>query len=1455
MKRYRIVLGALAALLAGVLVEAAPAAAAQMKTVYNSPYVSFSPDGQAWTTNAGDRNIRWYKKGETVSTGIASALREPEEGEHYYYRKAEGSLAVDRWVVEHAPGQCIHDDYPSDYHGISYGQQICKARHYSGWLAYCADCGEAVSDILVYMSREAAETIDYIPIGIDYYSLCPFCGNLEQGRTFEHTCKTVSANMYRVIYDANFPEDAENSWGCMTYSLHMYGDAEEYEGTPLTPVKELSQNEYSCTGYRFAGWNRMPDGTGDAYEDGARIWNLTSKNWNGHPGRNEEGTVILYAQWEPVESTLRIDPNGGTYMGKKGITEITKQYGETYTPDAALVDPPAGYVVTFQVNGGTAIRPAETVMCFREWAMVQSFFGFFKNGIYRFIAPEGSSDTLRAVYEPGSVVLPRAERAGYSFGGWYYDTEFRIPAGGEGDSITPARNLTLYAQWVNLELKAVDNYRAYGGSGAVDLSWQMPDGQGKTYLLYQSTDGEKWVKISAADDSCEETNIHIKVKKTGRKENYTVPQTGIYTVVLSGAQGGSCKSYKGGKGGSMELKLWMEKDEVLTFEVGGSDGYNGGGSGSVYGGGGGCTVLSSDKKGIIAVAGGGGGASESGNGGVGGSSAFVTETEYAGEDGMAGGGGGFRGGAAGGYILHTHGLACYEEVSGTISAGPDFYGAYTPGYSEIFAENTTISGMSACARGHSSSYNPVVRLRVGNESTYLETPHAGILTFRDMDTNTEKDVWGMGADDAATTVTVFFIHEDGRVTSGTVLTDRLGHTVTVGTEVWYRNGNYTEERSVYTCTFSKKEFSGTITTKPHADCQYPVGSFHGIGSEYEMKGTYRFEVGEDIKGVYIEAARSTSTWGAGCWMSIGVQNVSYQYSGRTLMCGYEEGQIESSLPAYGGSSYVNPDAVLDHLLIPGDREGDGYAVLDSVQLGFQEELEMENVKAADLAAPCAVSLNSVEKISAGDGVVSVSWKKPGDKGTIYYHKAEAYLKGSTSLLCTSNITQNTLVSGVAGYYYVIDGEKNSVADSSGRYITAENVEVSLAEGEKYLHLAAVDAAGNISETTHVQINAESVPWNIATRQLQIRAGENVHAAEEKTYYIKCDGVTPFLLVHSAYMDGPVTKENRLAYSIFESPMYGQSIIYTPSGEKQEKLIYSTKGALPLIRYPYSVTRYSDGERSLDAEQMFTLGMEAHGQRLNVVPRAGAVFMEKGIQKTYYSELTSDTDNGIILVGDGEGPVISGMDALSDSQLIDRLEETVRLYLTVTDDLSGVAEFYLKVTNRDNYSTKIFYSEGNIIELDITSAEPLFTGEFTVTACAKDNVGNVTEVSRTVTEFALETEIERILPPHDPVFKCGESGILHINVYGYADRAEVEFPPELAAVDERLKKVVFDYSDMQLYRQESAIQFMVPLYMSGDREYSLTIRAFKGDKILESYPTLYITSEGGNVLSEFRTRLR
>ena len=85
--RYGRYLTGLLVLGIALLFSIQPEAAAK-KTIYNSPYVSFSPDGRAFTTCAGDRNYVWYARDEstTVYTQIPSLLRSGS-GRTYLYRE------------------------------------------------------------------------------------------------------------------------------------------------------------------------------------------------------------------------------------------------------------------------------------------------------------------------------------------------------------------------------------------------------------------------------------------------------------------------------------------------------------------------------------------------------------------------------------------------------------------------------------------------------------------------------------------------------------------------------------------------------------------------------------------------------------------------------------------------------------------------------------------------------------------------------------------------------------------------------------------------------------------------------------------------------------------------------------------------------------------------------------------------------------------------------------------------------------------------------------------------------------------------------------------------------------------------------------------------------------------------------------------------------------------------
>lgn len=90
-----------------------------------------------------------------------------------------------------------------------------------------------------------------------------------------------------------------------------------------------------------------------------------------------------------------------------------------------------------------------------------------------------------------------------------------------------------------------------------------------------------------------------------------------------------------------------------------------------------------------------------------------------------------------------------------------------------------------------------------------------------------------------------------------------------------------------------------------------------------------------------------------------------------------------------------------------------------------------------------------------------------DNGTMYQHKIEAYAKSDTSTpIDTSNTTTSTVTSGIKGYRYLYDNNKDTIITSqNGTEVTSDNIHYSNEGG--YLHVAAVDNAGNISETTTV----------------------------------------------------------------------------------------------------------------------------------------------------------------------------------------------------------------------------------------------------------------------------------------------------------------------------------------------------------------------------------------------------
>lgn len=94
-----------------------------------------------------------------------------------------------------------------------------------------------------------------------------------------------------------------------------------------------------------------------------------------------------------------------------------------------------------------------------------------------------------------------------------------------------------------------------------------------------------------------------------------------------------------------------------------------------------------------------------------------------------------------------------------------------------------------------------------------------------------------------------------------------------------------------------------------------------------------------------------------------------------------------------------------------------------------------------------------------------------DNGSTYYYYVESYDKNDTTptgLLDTSVTKNLTVTTGVKSYRYILDNNSSTVVTTTnGTSTTSNNIPID--RTYKYLHVAAIDGAGNISKTATLEI--------------------------------------------------------------------------------------------------------------------------------------------------------------------------------------------------------------------------------------------------------------------------------------------------------------------------------------------------------------------------------------------------
>ncbi len=508
--------------------------------------------------------------------------------------------------------------------------------------------------------------------------------------------------------------------------------------------------------------------------------------------------------------------------------------------------------------------------------------------------------------------------------------------------------------------------------------------------------------------------------------------------------------------------------------------------------------------------------------------------------------------------------------------------------------------------------------------------------------------------------------------------------------------------------------------------------------------------------------------------------------------------------------------------------------------------------------------------------MTVSWTAATDKGTKYYFKADNYSLNTGTVAVVSNTVGRTLITGLSGYYVKLDSSpKTTVLKSNGTFITYTKYDVTAVSSEtRYLHVAAVDKAGNIGSTVHIAINPDSADinpcWDLYTRRLTVKDGDNVHSAGGSSYYVKADGKEPFYLLLEAYMDGHAREtyqidkcyfRNKAATDNYISVGMSNTVPIADGSLSAGSISYGAAGGMPIDRYSYTEAARSSGCSEVKLTQGFVAGEDQDGLRLTVIPGAEAT-EGKGLGETCRSDPGRDAKNGIELIFDGKGPTVTGLEMFDPEKLfIDGSEEAVSLVVGAADDGAGLdsENSYLRIYNSDNtceYKWKFSEGTDEKIRIDFTrdKLEELFCfGSFEIEVHTLDLVGNVTDKEIHGVGFDMETDVVRLLQVIDgkEVFARGESGDLYITSTGYVDSVEVFFPDELSEYN-----TVYDYTQNPEMTKEEILRFMIPLYdiPEGDWDFTIKVVAHKGDEELESHPRVSVVTVSGSVLDELRTGL-
>ncbi len=1292
-----------------------PSPESVMNSYIDNPYIRFysGSQGVAWTTvHPGGSSVSSYgtylyadgnvyrgTEGTVViPDGVVSRKEvqgELKPGQHYYAKAITDSVVpIGRWVLSHREAKCIHGPFSAcrdyEYYGINgLPNTICRGDYDSGWIAYCADCGQPLTGY-VYTSDTCVANIGYLFSGsgdyakvypTQYIFFCPHRGdNLENDRPLDaHVCKCfVSYNRYTVRYNGNGAVS-----GTMPDSVFYYGGSGEYEGNPVIGAENLRSNSFSNPGYVFAGWSDTPGGekilddmsSGRAIED-------CFEGLGGIGDEANDAVITLYAVWIKCDSSVLVSggcfrDEPGAYDGVengecvKGHNLSEKGYMYETAVDPALLSHPKGYMIELDMMGGPAVGPIRTDTEFNGWRY-GDLHGSIKDEMSdgRFIyvrssEESGSLDEFTAEWVSVPVTLPDAVYPGFEFYGWYTEPDLSPEhfAGSCGDLFETDHDTKLYAGFRALSLEAVPDYmgdRSFGDmryDGLARLT--LPDVAGYDLFRYYISDPENetgWTEAVTENVSAVTESGTRSFSAEGEIQDYEVTRTGIYTFELWGGAGASYGSYDGENGEYSYCEILLHEGDRVRIFTGRAGRSEQGEDGVICPGGEGSYIEINGRKVL------------SSSGGKGADHVIYIEDEisFSGEVVT------YNIEATGEYTLEVWGARGSPTTDGRNVCGN---GGYARG--KVYLEEGSIlyvcvggmNGYNGGGRGGKDAYGG--HGGCGGGATHIAYTD-GVL--RNLSECRDQ---------------VLIVAGGGGGSAGANASSGAGGGLTGGTGIspW---------------SDGESSASGGSQTTAGSGWWRGAGGFGygGDGYDYNNKGYPYVTNGGGGGGWYGGGGGAADGKSYGCGGGGGSGYTGGVENG-TMASGVCGGNGHAAItcivnvkggdPSGYGTDFTPGDllyrnrtvSVHGECVYPDeDTDRGGYCIMTEPAVRFYGSSD-KTVYSPDKAAPVMIDTAGLE-YDETTGLVRAFWKMPADMGTEYSYMARAYrlsdMTGASDIYAQTDVKTLCITTGVYGYYCLIDTNESSDAakvKETGSFILSPWAEISGASpdadftewyqrsspedlftrslsfipdgSDKYIHIVSADRAGNLSEVFSMAVDGQGayIPYPVVTEKLLIREGDNVFRSGDSgdVYFVRADSETPFYLEHSSYIAGYA----RPGFQIDEAFFYRNLSEYASyrfacgdTGVQAQSVLSENITVTPAF-YPVPLTECT-AERTDHGRELSFTGefVTSYEGEMFIYPGAAA-HLEEGAYafvvsgRAVYSDTEKDRLNGLTLIGDASPP--------------------------------------------------------------------------------------------------------------------------------------------------------------------------------------------------------------------------